>query len=235
MFELECSDNNLHRYHEDNDITSCYKINTKLITFLENKGIYIEKKIGEGGNADVFKVKYNGKDAALLIHSNVEADFDNSEKLEKVKNYPHIFPIVYSYFNVNIPYSTNDDYLSISKDFGNRTIEVIELMDMTLDEFIIKSTMIYKCNIWNKLRNIIHVIENHLIEMYENNILYTDVKMDNLGVMIDENNNIKIKFIDIEGIHLGKSHMSDFNPKNQAHDLIKYEIIPLVESKLRNV
>lgn len=61
--------------------------------------------------------------------------------------YPDIFPLVYYYFNVDIPYSLDNDYLKISKNFGERTIQIIELMNMTLDQYIIEAVKVYKDDI----------------------------------------------------------------------------------------
>lgn len=232
MPTLECPGNSIHRYNEEEDYSRCHPLSNELIGYLNNNGIYIEEKIGEGSSADVFKVSMsNGVKAALIIPTNTESRFDSTAELIEATKFPDIFPIIYSYFNVDIPYSSDEKYLEISKDFGERTIQVIELMEMTLDQYIIEAVETYKSNVWSLVDSIVTIIKHHILELYNNGIYYTDLKLDNIGVVYN-NSEANIKFIDIEGIRFSHSWEYKFNPEETVEDLLTYEIIPVVETEL---
>jgi len=231
---LDCPGNFIHRYNEANNSQGCFIINDELVTYLNNMGINIEDKIGEGSSADVFKVKISNNDykeisAALIIAGNTDEGFDSTEQLLVAIKYPDIFPLVYYYFNVDIPYSLDKDYLKISKDFGERTIQIIELMNMTLDQYIIEAVKVYKHDIWPIINSIVTIIEHHITKLCINGIYYTDLKLENIGVIYHENSAI-IKLIDIEGVRLSNKYT--FSPKEKVETLVIYQINPLTASEL---
>lgn len=232
MTHLECPGNSIHRYNISDNRSKCYPLNVEFINYLNNAGIYIEEKIGQGTYSDVFKVRLNnGIKAALIIISNTESNFDITNKLIKAKAHPDIFPIIYGHFKVNIPYSLDSEYLQSSFNFGERTIQVIELMDMTLDKYIEEAIKIYKSNIWSLIDSIFQIIKHLLLEMYNNGIIYYDTKLDNIGV-IYSGSEARIKFIDIESMQLSSSYPYKFNPEGAADAFFEEDLKPFVETKL---
>jgi len=212
--------------HRDNEVDKlfCYPLNPDLISYFRSIGIDLLFKIGEGRSADVFQVVINNeKDAALILQSNIDNVYDFSDKLEIAKKFPDIFPVIYMYFTVDIPYSLDPDYLKNSDNFNNRIIQVIELMDMTLDKYLITMAKIMGKDIIPIINTLEQILTNHLQKMNNNGIYYTDVKLNNICINSDSG---IVKFIDIEGIHLGQ--FRGYDPTSSIHDLINYEIIPLI-------
>ena len=165
---FECPGLNIHHFDEEIDLdkSMCYRLNKKLIDYLESVGIKIKRKIGEGGVADVFLVHLDNDlhstDAALLLQSNIEGGIDYNleylqeslENIEDAKKYPHIFPIVYDHFKIGIPYSDDHTYQRLSTDFQYRTIQVIELIDMRLDDYIVELVKEYGTGAYDVAKDI---------------------------------------------------------------------------------
>lgn len=226
--KLECPGLNLHRYHEDIDETKCYPINPELIKQIENRGWIIEDKLAEGSIADVFNVfnVLNTK-AVIIILGNTDSNYpDISEKLKFAGKFPEIFPYIYDHFNLNIPYSTDINYINSTGNFGNKTIHIIEKMDMTLYQYLLQAKVGCPQFINDIIEDILQLIINYLNILRNNGLTYTDLKLENIGVSRYEND-IDIKLLDIEGLHLHWTY--EYDSKESVERLYEYEIIPLFQ------
>lgn len=223
MKVLECPKLQIHKYYEDIDETKCHLLNEELIHYISILGWDIKEKIGEGGTADVFTVKKKGSnlEAALIIQGNLSnEDYSLVDKIEFANKHPDIFPTVYNYFQVDIPYSLELDYVGASENFGSRTIQIMEKMDMTLEEFFERA---HKALEKDKFKELVGLIKEHtlsiLSKMYENGVTYTDLKFDNLAIKYD---GCKVKFLDIAGIFMEK--LPSFDPNHGINRLFYYNL-----------
>lgn len=76
------------------------------------------------------EVEKNDLKAVLLLFGNLALKDQNTgnidPKIQRAREYPDIFPVVYDSFKLNIPYSLDSRYLAHSGNFGSRTIQIIE-------------------------------------------------------------------------------------------------------------
>jgi hypothetical protein len=207
--DVECKGDYIHKYYENEDRTLCHLLNPYLKEYVQiKKGWTILYKLAEGGTADVFVCEKNNVKAVIIFYGNVESSasnhYDLSQKLFMAKKFPHIFPIIYDYFNVDIPYSKDQKYIENSGpnagDFGKRTIQIIEKVDMTLEEYL------HTLDQWEKDKfddDVEKIIKEYIEELNKEGIEYADIKDDNIGIIIKENG-IYIKLLDMEGIRFMK-------------------------------
>lgn len=224
MRQLECPGLQIHRYYEDIDITKCHHLNEELIKYVHALGWDIKDKIAEGSSADVFTVVKGELEAVLIIQGNqggFDANLDN--EISFAKDHPNVFPKIYDYFQVNIPYSTDDDYLNSSGNFENKTIQIMEKMDMTLEQFLYKAKKEMNNVDFERLCKLIKKnLTKSLKEIYDNDATYTDIKFDNFGV---NDKGCEIKFLDIESIKFLSS--KNFNSKKAINIMFRHEIAAL--------
>ncbi len=216
--DLKCPGLTIHKYHEDEDITECYQLNPDLIEYISIQGWVILEKLAEGGISDVFRSKQNRTEAVMIIFGNVGYNnMDIRSKLKLARKFPNIFPFIYDSFNTDIPYSLHPKYLANSGNFASRTIQVIEKLDMTLDKYLVSLSPKQKDIFVVELRAL---LINYLTVLVNYGIYYTDLKLENIGVIITDI--VYIKLLDIEGIHTEARFR--FDPVEAVEALIKWEI-----------
>lgn len=206
-----CPGLSIHKYYEEEDVVRCHPLNPELIEFVAEQGWVILEKLAEGSVADVFICKQNRIRAVLVLLANVDLEsngtaYDIDHKIKAARKFPNIFPIVYDTFKADIPYSTDELYLQNSEDFEYRTIQVLEELDMTLEEYV-------KTVPSQELPSFIEVVRRtltHYLEVLEeNSIYYSDLKPDNVGVVVTDV--VYLKLLDIQGIHLTRVHEYDIS------------------------
>lgn len=218
---MECPGLNIHKYYESEDVTRCHPLNPELIEFISEQGWVILDKLAEGSVADVFTCKQNHIIAVLIIFGNVDLEntraFDIFDKLEQARKLPNIFPIIYDIINSDIPYSTDEVYLENSEEFQYRTIQVIEKVDMTLETYL---ETIPKKDLRKFAETLRKTLIQYLTVLEERSIYYTDLKLENIGVILSDT--VYLKLLDIEGIHL--SWDGEYDVKKMVDNFIRYNI-----------
>lgn len=110
----------------------CLKFSDQFLEKIQNKGYKIKSKIGEGGQSDVFLVEKNKNNYAMTLFNK---SFNIKDKLEFAKKYPNLFPIIYDFFYIDIPYSEQSKKYK-KHNFNNRSIHIMEKLDYDLKQYI---------------------------------------------------------------------------------------------------
>ena len=102
---------------------------------------------------------------------------------------------------------------------------------MTLDVYLLLVKNEYPHLLNDIINTLLKTLIYYLTTLRMHGITYTDLKLDNVGVSISINSinsikSIKIKLLDIEGLHL--SYDYEYVPQEYVNDFYKYEIIPLI-------
>lgn len=219
----------IHKYYEEEDVTICYPLNPRLIDFLKRRDWIITEKIGEGSVSDVFACCSRDKTTTgvVVLFSNVDFEEGSSwniyDKLIQARGFPDIFPVIYDVLYTDIPYSDDGLYLQYSYNFEDRSIQVIEKVDMTLDRYILTLDAEELTPFLKTLRS---TLITQLKTLQGKGIYYTDLKLDNIGI---SGTPPRIKLLDIEGI---RYFSENFNAEKLVDDTIRYEIIEHAQSPL---
>jgi hypothetical protein len=213
---IGCPGMYVHRFHEDQDTTTCYPLSLDVINAIQARGWIVKEKIGEGSVSDVFLVtsRRNGQQAVLLLFGNLGLDESSGSigaKLRVAKKFPTIFPLIYDSFTLRTPYSSTRAYLQTSNNFQNRTIQVIERLT-PMNRVLQSSSNSISPSL------ISHTLTAYLTTLYNNGITYSDLKADNIGFTKQG----KLKLLDIEGMHLRRE--PNFNVNESVDNFIKYEL-----------
>ena len=219
---MQCLGLTIHKYSEAEDMTRCHPLNPTLLNFITEQGWTISTKLAEGSVSDVFTCRQNHIVAVLILFGNV--DLENRDawniypKIERAREFPNIFPIIYDVFTTDIPYSQDRVYLNDSTDFASRTIQVIEKLDMTLETYLHGLSP-------HEVLAFVPVLRKTLIRyltiLGDSAIYYTDLKLDNIGVIVTSI--VYLKLIDIEGIQLRT--VNHFDVQELVDSIIKYDIL----------
>lgn len=220
---MNCKGHTIHFYIEKKDITKCYPLNPKLLKAIEKRGWILGDKLAEGSSADVFQVKDHDKVIILLNDTYPGV----SERLKAARRFPKIFPVIYDVFSLDIPYSEDSEYIKLSGSFSDRTIQVIEKVDMTLETYLEKVTKTPPF-----IKDLRETLLEYLSTLYKNNITYSDMKLENIGV-ITKQMKPAYKLLDMQDIHLEK--LAGFTPKDTVDKFFQYDVkvdIPPEESRV---
>lgn len=161
--------------------------------------INITNTIGEGSYAIIYDVE-------IVYNDNVYTNYCikigkinniNNEVMEYINNSPYFINVYKVIRNINRDdLKQLDIILPIRGD--NLDIMIMDKVDSDLGKFC---SELGNSTVSMKYMNYIATTLFHLcIDMYRNNMYYFDLKADNIGV-IERNNNVVIKIIDIDSLH----------------------------------
>lgn len=161
--------------------------------------INITNKIGEGSYAIIYDVE-------IIYNNNVYTNYCikigkinniNNEVMQYINNSPYFINVYKVIRNINRgELKQLDILLPVRGD--NLDIMIMDKVDSDLGKFcsgLGNSTVSMKY-----MNYIATTLFNLCIDMYENNMYYFDLKADNIGI-IERNNKVVIKIIDIDSLH----------------------------------
>lgn len=197
----------VHLYVENIDsyMQLYFKLSIDFINFCEDKGWKIIGYLGEGGEADVYRVVSKNKvEGALVLQSNVnnyDVYYDRSNLYKTLLRHQRAntaisktFVDIYDTLYYEYPYSTNKIYVDNTlHNFRHRPILVLEVISYTVEEYIKKLNK-------TELRNFSSIFVpkyNELLKIIaKSGFVYHDTKGDNTGLIIN-GADFQVKFIDI--------------------------------------